>query len=222
VLLWLAATTGARRGELCALRWSNVDLAADELVIVRTLIVAQLVPVPRARYPGGRGRLRRGRHRPSKRWCDGDGPLAATLLTRPSPVLGTDKQRHVVYDFQLDNVTASWVRLERLQVVATSPPGVLAGYRGDEIVPLLLVIGADQPTRTLEPGQTGFVFLDLTFPRTGSIPPYFEHRLVLTIGEGPTAEQQTMHGIGVSAAAASALYLQAGVSGCLLQSPVLR
>jgi integrase len=39
VLLWLAATTGARRGELCALRWSNVDTAAGELVIVRNLIV---------------------------------------------------------------------------------------------------------------------------------------------------------------------------------------
>jgi integrase len=39
VLLWLAATTGARRGELCALRWSNVDVAVGELVIVRNLIV---------------------------------------------------------------------------------------------------------------------------------------------------------------------------------------
>jgi integrase len=39
VLLWLAATTGARRGELCALRWSNADLTAGELVIVRNLIV---------------------------------------------------------------------------------------------------------------------------------------------------------------------------------------
>jgi integrase len=26
VLLWLAATTGARRGELCALRWGSIDL----------------------------------------------------------------------------------------------------------------------------------------------------------------------------------------------------
>jgi integrase len=39
ILLWLAATTGARRGELCALRWSNVDLDAGELLIVRNLIV---------------------------------------------------------------------------------------------------------------------------------------------------------------------------------------
>jgi integrase len=39
VLLWLAATTGARRGELCALRWSNVNLDAGELLIMRSLIV---------------------------------------------------------------------------------------------------------------------------------------------------------------------------------------
>jgi len=38
VLLWLAATTGARRGELCALRWSNVHLDAGELVVARNLI----------------------------------------------------------------------------------------------------------------------------------------------------------------------------------------
>src|SRR5215831_7642153 len=91
----------------------------------------------------------------------GTDPLTATLLTRPSPVLGTDKQRHVVYDFQLDNVAGSPVRLDRLQVAATSPPGVLATYRGDQIVPLLLVFGAHRPTRTLEPGQTAVVFLDL-------------------------------------------------------------
>jgi integrase len=38
VLLWLAATTGARRGELCALRWSHVHLEAAELLILRNLI----------------------------------------------------------------------------------------------------------------------------------------------------------------------------------------
>jgi len=39
VLLWLAATTGARRGGLCALRWPSVDLDAAELVVARNLIV---------------------------------------------------------------------------------------------------------------------------------------------------------------------------------------
>lgn len=36
--LWLAATTGARRGELGALRWSDVDVERGELIIERSLV----------------------------------------------------------------------------------------------------------------------------------------------------------------------------------------
>jgi integrase len=35
----LAALTGARRGELCALRWSDVDLAAGRVRIAGSLTV---------------------------------------------------------------------------------------------------------------------------------------------------------------------------------------
>jgi integrase len=37
-LLWLGVTTGARRGELCALRWPHVDIGARELLIERNLV----------------------------------------------------------------------------------------------------------------------------------------------------------------------------------------
>jgi integrase len=37
-LLLLAATTGARRGELCALRWSDVDLESGSALITRALV----------------------------------------------------------------------------------------------------------------------------------------------------------------------------------------
>jgi integrase len=37
-LLWLGVTTGARRGELCALRWPHVDVPARELLIERNLV----------------------------------------------------------------------------------------------------------------------------------------------------------------------------------------
>ena len=39
-LLVLAATTGARRGELCALRWSDLDPVAGEIDIVRAVTIA--------------------------------------------------------------------------------------------------------------------------------------------------------------------------------------
>ena len=39
-LLMLAALTGMRRGELCALRWNDVDLEAGVITVSRSLIVA--------------------------------------------------------------------------------------------------------------------------------------------------------------------------------------
>jgi integrase len=38
-LLMLAALTGMRRGELCALRWTDVDLEAGELEVARSVVV---------------------------------------------------------------------------------------------------------------------------------------------------------------------------------------
>ncbi len=38
-LLMLAALTGMRRGELCALRWTDVDLERRELDVSRSIIV---------------------------------------------------------------------------------------------------------------------------------------------------------------------------------------
>lgn len=39
--LLLAATTGARRGELCALRWSDLDLPGQALTIARSIVEAE-------------------------------------------------------------------------------------------------------------------------------------------------------------------------------------
>lgn len=36
-LVWLAMTTGARRGELCALRWKHVDLVNGVLTLRRSI-----------------------------------------------------------------------------------------------------------------------------------------------------------------------------------------
>src|SRR5205823_6263044 len=44
VYLWLLAATGCRRGEACALRWSDVDLDRCELRIRRAIAMADGVP----------------------------------------------------------------------------------------------------------------------------------------------------------------------------------
>ena len=42
--LLVAATTGARRGELCGLRWSDIDLNAGTLDIVRGIVIVEGMP----------------------------------------------------------------------------------------------------------------------------------------------------------------------------------
>ena len=49
--LWLAVTTGARRGELVALRWSSCDLERGELLVDANYVVRQVSAGSRARRP---------------------------------------------------------------------------------------------------------------------------------------------------------------------------
>jgi integrase len=49
VFLRLAAITGARRGELCALKWSDIDVDKDQLTIRRSITLGKDGPVVRER-----------------------------------------------------------------------------------------------------------------------------------------------------------------------------
>jgi integrase len=69
-MLWVAATTGMRRGELCGLQWSDVDVAEATLTVRRS--ITDLPGRVEARSTKS-GRVRRDRHRPR----NGDGPRTA-------------------------------------------------------------------------------------------------------------------------------------------------
>jgi integrase len=71
VFLWLALTTGARRGELTALRWSSLDVERGELVIEENCVVA-------------------GRPAPSGRGGTRPEPAARPLL--PHPVVQQERR----------------------------------------------------------------------------------------------------------------------------------
>jgi hypothetical protein len=43
--------------------------------------------------------------------------LSANVIAAPTPVLGTDKRRHLVYEISLLNVAASGERIDRVQVL---------------------------------------------------------------------------------------------------------
>lgn len=86
-LLRLAAVTGARRGELCALRWSDVDLVAGTLVISRAVVGRSNTSVTeRETKTGNRRRIALdpetvdvlGRHR---NLCDARAEAAETVVS---------------------------------------------------------------------------------------------------------------------------------------------
>src|SRR3954447_11683169 len=43
-------------------------------------------------------------------------PLATSVIAEPSPVLGTDRRRHLVYEIQVINTSPMRVRIDRLIV----------------------------------------------------------------------------------------------------------
>ncbi len=60
---WLLATTGMRRGEALGLRWSDIDLDAGHLDVVRTLITADVQRKGSPGYAWGTPKTAKGRRR---------------------------------------------------------------------------------------------------------------------------------------------------------------
>jgi hypothetical protein len=117
-------------------------------------------------------------------------PLVASPLTRPAPVVATDQKRHLIYEIQVDNVSGAPARLERLAIRAHGR--TLASYEGEELEPLLLILDPEAPARTIGPGQTAFISLELTFPKFGDIPSRLEHALELSLLAGDEVVERRM------------------------------
>jgi integrase len=95
-LLWVAAITGMRRGELCGLRWSDVDLVGTPLAISQTRIVVKAKVLEGSRKqvraqgsspstpPRWRDFACGGRYRRATRWpVARDGPKPASFSPCP-------------------------------------------------------------------------------------------------------------------------------------------
>jgi integrase len=113
-MLMLAALTGMRRGELCALRWSDVDLATGSITVTRSVVVVPhgLAEKPtktdRARTvaldPVGIALLTQHRSLVSE-WNAGIGTVLSPNAFVFSPVLESTTS------FRPDNVTSFFIRI---------------------------------------------------------------------------------------------------------------
>ncbi len=113
--------------------------------------------------------------------------LHASVFTPPSPVLGTDNRRHLVYEVLLENPTASPVRIEVVQVLDAARRTAVANYAGPTLEGVMFV-GTETglaPGRTLAPGAGGILLLDVAQRPEDPLPDRLEHRFVLFQGRLP-------------------------------------
>jgi hypothetical protein len=109
----------------------------------------------------------------------------ADVLAPPSPVPGTDRQRHLVYEIEVHNDTSRRVRLDRIEVAARAGGRAIATYRGAAVAELLSPIDrTDRRVRSLAAGRNGVIFMDIGLARSRPVPARLVHRLRFTTGSG--------------------------------------
>ena len=106
---------------------------------------------------------------------------SAQVVAEPSPVLGTDKQRHLVYEILLENRADVSVTIDRLVVRDAATHEKVASFGPQALADLVFLLDPPGATTTLPPGSTAFAFVDVRLPARGSVPKALTHRLALSL-----------------------------------------
>jgi murein DD-endopeptidase MepM/ murein hydrolase activator NlpD len=114
-------------------------------------------------------------------------PLAASTMTTPTAVLGTDGKQHIAYELLLTNATAAAAKVEKLEVRAPGVTKPLAKIGGSQLIADMTRLGGlpegapPAEATTIPAGSVGVVWLDVTLPATAAVPSKLEHRVTATL-----------------------------------------
>jgi hypothetical protein len=110
--------------------------------------------------------------------------LAASLLTSPSAVRGTDGRFHIAYELVLTDSIPFAVDVEQLEVRDAKTDRVLLSLSGDALFSRMNPVGGQPagstpgPTTLLAPSGSAVVWLDVVVRRKAGLPDVLEHRIV--------------------------------------------
>ena len=106
----------------------------------------------------------------------------ADVLAAPSPVLGTDHRRHLVYEIVLHNPTATRATVERAVVLDRRRNTTIESYEGQGLTQLLGPFGRPVVAEpTVEPGQDARLYFDVKLPEAARVPARLAHRITLSL-----------------------------------------
>ncbi|MFF7177979.1 peptidoglycan DD-metalloendopeptidase family protein [Streptomyces sp. NPDC008121] len=118
-------------------------------------------------------------------------PVVATALTSPAPVRASDSRVHLVYELLLTNAAERPAAIRSVEAVSASSGKVMEKLSGKDLALRFKLVGqlslptASADAVSLQPSQTGIVFLDVSAPRQQDLPRELVHRLALTYPEAP-------------------------------------
>jgi hypothetical protein len=111
-------------------------------------------------------------------------PVLTHVLAPPRSAPQTDGVWRVPYELELTNATDEAVTIDTLEVRDPArQDAVVATLTASDIAANLVLPGGKSAT-TLGPGQSGVLFVNLTFPRPDAIPAAVEHWLTVTAAPG--------------------------------------
>jgi Peptidase family M23 len=106
--------------------------------------------------------------------------VVSTVLAPPNVVLGADDRQHLAYELQLLNVAPFPVTVARVDTLDADTGAVLATVRDAALVALIKRPEGGEFTGALGGGLTGLAVLDLSLPRSASLPRNLVHRLTIS------------------------------------------
>jgi len=117
-------------------------------------------------------------------------PIVAEVRDHPQPVRGSDGLQHVAYELLVVNRTTSTATIDRIQVLDRNR--VVSSLSGDALRDVSVPFGATAAGATFNPGQAGFVMMDVTFKRKPQkLPKRLTHRFSVTLDPDISSNEKT-------------------------------
>ncbi len=120
--------------------------------------------------------------------------LAASVLTRPSAVWGTDGRFHIAYELVLTGATPFAVDVEQVEVRDAKTHRVLLSLAGGALASRMNPVGgapagvSPAPSTLLGPSGSAVIWLDVGVRRKANLPDALEHRVVSSTRPPPGDE----------------------------------
>jgi hypothetical protein len=126
--------------------------------------------------------------------------FAASVLTHPAPVTGTDGFVHLAYELVLTNTTPFKINIDAVQVRNARTGRVLLSLEGAALKANINPVGGPvasdseaSPTAiTVASSEAVIVWLDVRLPKRAGVPALIDHRIVASLASPPPGAPKSL------------------------------